>query len=654
MTDTASSPETTSAPPTATTAGGVRQSWSAALAALGSNTNRLLMAGLMLIAFSAWLYARPYTGVRHDGLLYLAQSLMRRWPEIYGSDFFFAHGSQDRYSIFSNIFSGLANHVGWVGLVPVLLLLCQCAFAVALVVLLCRLVPVPLAALGLMLAAASPFYGGFAMFAFGEPFLTARSMAEPLVLSALIAWYTGRVRWAVPLFALAALMHPLIALPGIGIALVMQAERTPRLWWLALTVPLLLGLAVAGVPGLEFLVARFDDVWWAALGPNAAVFPQQWAMRDWADLMFDLAVLAACSRLASPPVAALARAALLVAALGVCAATWGGDVFRLVLVSQAQLWRAQWVGHALACGLFPWLVWRLRDRGPYAWLGLALIFAGIAFRAQDNALFAPLLGALALWRAYRGPVKMTRAFGLFASAAVVFLIVAAAANDLYLSPTLGVARGDESELGYFQRLFESPGVAVVMLGMGCALALQLPRSALVVGALSVVVALGTWDRRSEWSKYVESQIDTPSHWDAIIPPRAQVYWPQDLQAPWLLIKRASYFNLPQGSGLIFQRGTAMDYQFRREVVDVFETQSELCRRVGTLIGTCTISAEALRDLCTHRGGPDFVVTPRAMAGPPRDHWVIPLADASTREYFLYECAVIAASARAAPGLGKPS
>lgn len=623
------------------------------LARLGAGADRRLVAGLFLLALAAWLLARPYTGIRHDGMLYMAQALMRRWPDIYSGDFFFAHGSQDRFSIFSSVFAWLADHTSWVGIVPVLLLGCQLACALTLVLLLRQLLPLPFVALGLMLAAASPYYGGYAMFSYGEPFLTARSMAEPLVLAALAVAVAGRPGRALPLLALAAVMHPLIALPGIGIWFVMQAERRPRLWWLVLVVPAVFAAAALGVPGLEALTARFDPQWWSGLGPNAAVFPQNWPMHDWADLMFDLVVLATCSRIAEPRLASLARAALLVGAVGVGAAAWGGEVLRFVLATQAQLWRAQWTAHALACGVFPWLVWRLRNRGPYAWLGLALIFSGIAFRAQDNALFAPLLGALALWWAHRGTPAMTRAFRMFAIAAVGFLVVAAAVNDLNLSTALGLARSDESDLGYFQRLFESPGIGAAMLALGATLALRLPRHGLAVGVLALVVAFGTWDRRSDWSQYIEAHLDSATPWDTIIPRRAQVYWPQDLQAPWLLIKRASYFTLPQGSGLIFNRDTAMDYHFRRDVVDVFEVQSELCRKFGTLLGSCTIGPDAMQEACARKGGPDFIVTPRSVAVPLRDHWVIDLGQGGKREYFLYDCATVAVAPLAPPAPRPP-
>ena len=63
--------------------------------------NRLLTAFCLLIT-AALLFCRlPYRGVRHDAILYLAQALARLNPRWAAGDFYFAFGSQDRYSLIS-------------------------------------------------------------------------------------------------------------------------------------------------------------------------------------------------------------------------------------------------------------------------------------------------------------------------------------------------------------------------------------------------------------------------------------------------------------------------------------------------------------------------------------------------------------------------
>ncbi|MFX8051540.1 hypothetical protein ABTK77_19605, partial [Acinetobacter baumannii] len=56
------------------------------------------------------------------------------------------------------------------------------------------------------------FYGGLVLLAFGENFLTARTLAEPLCLWALVAMVANRPAWAASALLGAAALHPLATL----------------------------------------------------------------------------------------------------------------------------------------------------------------------------------------------------------------------------------------------------------------------------------------------------------------------------------------------------------------------------------------------------------------------------------------------------------
>ena len=47
----------------------------------------------------AWVH--PYNGIRHDGMLYVAQALKHVDPVIFNGDLFFKFGSQDSFSAVS-------------------------------------------------------------------------------------------------------------------------------------------------------------------------------------------------------------------------------------------------------------------------------------------------------------------------------------------------------------------------------------------------------------------------------------------------------------------------------------------------------------------------------------------------------------------------
>ncbi|MDP1051722.1 hypothetical protein, partial [Klebsiella quasipneumoniae] len=61
------------------------------------------------------------------------------------------------------------------------------------------------------------FYGGLVLLAFGENFLTARTLAEPLCLWALVAMVANRPAWAASALLGAAALHPLATLPAMVI-----------------------------------------------------------------------------------------------------------------------------------------------------------------------------------------------------------------------------------------------------------------------------------------------------------------------------------------------------------------------------------------------------------------------------------------------------
>lgn len=77
-----------------------------------------------------------------------------------------------------------------------------------------RLLPTGFRFFGLVAVIVLPAgYGGWNVFSYAEPFFTARSLAEPLVLLGVVAWLTNRWAMAGLVWALASIVHPLQALP---------------------------------------------------------------------------------------------------------------------------------------------------------------------------------------------------------------------------------------------------------------------------------------------------------------------------------------------------------------------------------------------------------------------------------------------------------
>lgn len=604
---------------------------------------RHLGVALLVFAVALWLIARGFPGIRHDGTLYLAQALMQRYPDSIGADMFFAYGSQDQFTIYSPLYAWLADMFGWSAIMPVLVMVCQLAFLASLVYVLRACLPLPLLALGIVVAATSPYYGGYSIFSYGEPFLTGRSFAEPLVLLGMGLLARQRLLASLlPLFG-GMLFHPLMALPGFGVAYLLWAQRYPRAWWLVVVVPAGLLAAWLDVPGLAGLVAAYDDVWRSALVYTDFVFPHTWRAYEWAKILFDVFVLWMAARVlvnTDRPAAELLRAVLLIAALGLLAGAVGAGVLQLQLFTQAQLWRAQWLSHLLACAVFPWLIWRLRDRGVLLWAGVMLVIAGLGFRVQDAALLAMVLGgtamAVAMWRK---PV-MTPWFKAFTILFTLAILIAGLVNDLtfqaYRVQVWDISSPIERLRPTLQYVFTSYMMVVAFL----VLVVRFPRFSLILSGLALAIGVATWDRRGDWDKFVMDSVGMEAHpFVAGIAPDAQIYWTGDLVAPWMLLNRPSYYTPHQASGLLFNRETAIEFLRRRALVVYLESQAQICREFGSLISNCRPDPEVIVGVCAAKGGPDYIVLPEDVPLPQRARWDA-RKHGGTAEFILYDCAVL--------------
>ncbi|UWU56157.1 hypothetical protein NDR96_14460 [Stenotrophomonas maltophilia] len=79
-------------------------------------------------ALALVIYLRPYTGIRHDATLYLAQALRLLDPDIFNRDLFFVAGSQADFTLFPQLLASLLRHFQPGDLFLVLSLLGRIAF----------------------------------------------------------------------------------------------------------------------------------------------------------------------------------------------------------------------------------------------------------------------------------------------------------------------------------------------------------------------------------------------------------------------------------------------------------------------------------------------------------------------------------------------
>jgi hypothetical protein len=600
------------------------------------------------LVFGLWLLARPYLGVRHDGELYLGQTLQQLYPGLLDRDLFFAFGSQDRFSLFSSVQAGVQRMLGLPGAQLSTMFVCHAALVGAAAWLLRPLHSPAERWLALAsLAVLSHFYGGNGIFSFAETFVTARTLAEPLSLLALALWVGHWRKLALVAWLVALAAHPLVALPVAAVVCALLVQENRRWLGLLAALPLLAIPAALGIAPFSGLLLPMQGTWLKVVQElSSHLYVSHWLAVDAMVVLLDVSVLAAIARTMGPQLGGLARA-MLAACLALFAVSWvGADLLHNQLVTALQLWRVQWLAHLLVVMLLPVVLWRqwssrLEDQV----LVLACALAACAINGNWDSSWALGLVAAGAWAARRRACAVSPGLWRLARAVLVLalagLSVALAARSLLAMHTALVEVDASLAVWAFAKVptVSLGGVAVLIA------AWRRPRWTLAsVAAVLLLLAWAssTWDRRSDLTREIERAEPGSHPFSARIPPGAQVYWPDRLAATWAWLGRPSYFTHQQGAGMLFNQDTALEFERRREPLRTLLMQGELCGLLGAVSrdphahDECVPDQQVLDDICRHASAPDFMVLPFGQLRGIVDSWSF-TNQGRTRTLHLYDC-----------------
>ncbi|MBT9489081.1 MAG: hypothetical protein IV093_16385 [Rubrivivax sp.] len=535
----------------------------------------------VLLAIALWWLAAPYAGIQHDALYYAADALRRADGAALQGDLFFHRHSQGDFSIFGPVYAWLIDTLGLDTAALSLSLAGRVAWLAALAALCRALAPETpsrwwwLLALALCLPRT---YGPLYLLHTAEPFATPRVWAEAAVLGALALWLLQH-RLAGGLLTLtAAALHPLMALPGLAMMVLVAA---PRVRW---SVALLLCVAAAvgwwwQIEPLPRLFQRYDDDWWAVVrGRNPMILFQSWTLGQAAHAMLAGLLLADTVRLSrvGSPWHRLAIALLVVSAASLV--LWAGaTAYRNVLILQIQPWRVLWLLHLLAPLM--WLAAACCRTGRPSTHVLALL--ALAWLAPSWA--AVLVGAVALWLHARPSLwvehRAVRLGVQFGIAALGLIALLHSAGPLV---TLGVAgfTGVRPALQVAAAAGEQVFIAAV-LGAAWTLQRSAPRLQWVLPALAAtacVGALGLWSSWLWMARTDATDRRLAVEMRTVIPADATVWSELDVANTWLHLRRANYASQSQGAGAQFDRHAAVTLRQRLELLQGAQLTDESWER----------------------------------------------------------------------------
>lgn len=170
-----------------------------------------------------------------------------------------------------------------------------------------------------------------------------------------------------------------------------------------------------------------------------------------------------------------------------------------------------------------------------------------------------------------------------------------------------------------------------------------PTAAYILALAVFLVGILSWDKRSDWQEYVEHLKDSPHPFTQRIAPSAQVYWEEGLEETWFLLRRPSFYSDNQGSGIVFNKGTAIEYAQRRKLFEGLRFAKDICMVSGTLNNIpdkCTPDKELIHDLCVAAPNLSYIVMSDNIGGWAELSWSFPETGDSRITYYLHDCVFI--------------
>lgn len=513
----------------------------------------------LYFAFAAalWAAANPYIGIDHDARLYTVMALRWLSPEAYARDPWFAYGSQDQWSFFSPLFASLLSLFGVENGARLMVIASAAFFVLASLSLARSALRGPVVWLAALLLVSVPLcYSANDMLLVSESFATARAPAVSLSLLALAFGLRGRLGFALALHVAALLLHPSMAIAPLLITLLCRLPAKPMACLVGAGVFAAAGLLAAGASGLLPVI---DGEWYAFVEPAALVFIGSWVRDDLPSVLSPILLLLIAHRYGSRRTRTLYGVAALVVTLALLLSLVAGDRMPVILLMQAQFWRALWIAKVLGAIALADLAARylIRRHARSRWPLLVLIVPALSLLPQGWVLLAACLAISSLsgerWRGFEAVVLAHQGLAkMFVAVALAINTPGYLASLSFASTSVNLILPLPDEL---VGLLRTGGNGLLALLVWWAMYRR--RLLLALLALpSMALAVALWDVRSPEQQHRESRYSVDGSrraFSAQIQRGQTVYWHDATSRVWLELGTAGYASTRHATGLVFSR-----------------------------------------------------------------------------------------------------
>jgi len=539
---------------------------------------------LILMTMAAlWLAAHPWRGIWHDSMLYTVQALRRIDPINYGHDLFFLFGSQDAYTLFSPLYASAISLAGLPNAALLLLVIGYGIWIGAAAFLLSSLLRGFYFWLGLAMLFAYPSdYGPLpGTLHLAESFLTPRLFAEGLGILALACVVRGKWKWGILPAILALALHPLIASAALLAAGLLLARGNWRATATLLGVGgLALALAVAaGIPPFDRLLLEMDAEWLALTARRTPMVTwRAWQAQEWVSrTALAFCLLASAGYLAAGNTGRIFRCAAMLGAGGLLATFVGTGLTSNVLLIQIQPWRLLWLTQFCSWVALAWLFSHYWQRGRAMQFLLVTLCMAVLTRNTVGGAIA-MFACAALCHYAARPVPAWPAWGnkaaiaFFAALATAWLVEVTRIT-LIQAPLLPRQGLTWTVLLWHLNALEWGGgamAATLLLALiwhwapSDKTAKHLAAFALAFGGLFLAIVFASSNSRGPHDLSAQGEQSVQAAFMPLIPVDATVYWQNNVMVTWAVLHRSSYASMTQLTGLVFNRGTAIEGARRME------------------------------------------------------------------------------------------
>ncbi len=617
---------------------------------------RMTMVVMTVVAL--WFASHPWRGLWHDAVLYAVQALRHLYPANFQNDLYFLHGSQDAYTLFSPLYAAAIRMSGLEAAGLILQGIGSLLWVGAAVFLLRPILRGLPFWLGLTMLFIWPTdYGPDpAILRIGESFLTPRLFAESLGMFGLGCFVRGRTTWGMVPACIAFALHPLVACGPLlaGVFYLFWGK------WRAMGAALVLGsilLAIAarlGVQPFDRFALSMDAEWFRVVNIIAPMVSwKAWHATEWVSrTVLALALVLTAYRLGGGAAARLFLCTAVVGVIGLLASWLGTGLADNLLIIQLQPWRMLWLVHLSSWIALAWLIGRYWQRERVIrMLLLSLCVAALARDTVGGALALPA-GAALCYCVPRPPLAWP-SWGnkavLAGLPAVLLLWTIEVSQEtaeridllpnaepvivalLWLMEALSLGLGAAAGTGLLLLVWKWSGNQRKVT--------QLGTFALVFSFLCSSLAYAAFSVAKKYDLSPEGKQAVQEAFLPLIPPQAVVYWQNNVQVSWYVLHRANYASNTQLTGVVFNRGTAIEGARRMQRLQHLGGIDSIIahddpQAVAAAKQLPAASPAALKFVCSD---PllDFVVLTNALDGTA----IAQARDAEYgRTYYLYACA----------------